>query len=297
MHADDRPPAPRVDGSAVRTGSDIARLLRDLRRREARQRGDSPLTCREMAASTGWSRSLIARYLNGQALPPSDRFDVLVQLLGATPAELGALATARDRVEEDDRCDISDPGRPGGPWPRLECQPGIFAGRAAELRLLDGALQMAAAYPAGANIVVIEGAAGVGKTALALHWAHLVADRFPDGRLYVDLQGFHPERPPVTGADAVRSLLDALRVPADRVPDSCDAQAALYRTRLAGKRMLVVLDNARDAGQVRPLLPGTPECLVVVTSRNQLTGLVAIEGARPLPLEPLSVGAPAEPLP
>lgn len=312
MHDDDRLPDGRLDVSAIHSGADIARLLRDLRRREARQRGDSPLTYRELAAKTGWSHSLIARYFTGQALPQTDRFDALVQLLGATPAELGALATARDRVEEHRHSAVSDPSRPIGLRPTLslvpralpappgccanprrktECNPGFFAGRAAELRTLDAALQVAADGPAGANIVVIEGTAGVGKTALAVHWAHLVADRFPDGQLYVNLQGFHPAGRAVTGAEAIRFLLDALRVPADRLPASYDAQAALYRTLLAGKRMLMVLDNAQHAGQVRPLLPGTPECLVLVTSRDQLAGLVAIEGARPLRLDLLSVSA------
>src|SRR4051794_29107430 len=264
MQLDDGPPEGALDSSAIPYGADIARLLRDLRRREARQRGGSPLTCRELAARTGWSRSLIARYFIGQALPQTDRFDVLVQLLGATPAELGALATARDRAEEARRGAVSEPGRPVGsrpvpsPAPRtLPAPPGFFVGRAAELRTLDAALQVAADGPVGANIVVIEGTAGVGKTALAVHWAHLVADRFPDGQLYIDLRGFHPSGRALTGAAAIRPPLDALRVPAGRLPASADAQAALYRTLLAGKRMLIVLDDARSAEQVRPLLPGT----------------------------------------
>src|SRR4051794_41955071 len=171
MQLDDGPPEGALDSSAIPYGADIARLLRDLRRREARQRGDSPLTYRELAAKTGWSRSLIARYFTGQALPPTDRFDVLVQLLGATPAELGALATARDRAEEDRHSAVSDPSRPIGLRPTPSLAPrtlpapsGFFAGRAAELRILDAALQVAADGPAGANIVVIEGTAGVGKT-------------------------------------------------------------------------------------------------------------------------------------
>jgi hypothetical protein len=180
---------------------------------------------------------------------------------------------------------------PSGAPRTLPAPPGFFAGRAAELRTLDAALQTAADGSAGANIVVIEGAGGVGKTALAVHWAHLVADRFPDGQLYVNLHGFHPSGRAVTGAEAIRLLLDALRVPADRLPARSDAQAALYRTLLAGKRMLILLDNARYAHQIRPLLPGSSECLVVVTSRDQLAGLVAIEGARPLRLDLPSVSA------
>ena len=116
---------------------------------------------------------------------------------------------------------------------------------------------------------------GIGKTALAVQWAHQVADRFPDGQLYVNLRGFDPAGPPVTPAEAVRGFLDAFEVPAARIPVSLDAQAALYRSLLAGRRVLVLLDNAHDADQVRPLLPGSPGCGVVVTSRNRLTSLIA----------------------
>src|SRR5256714_1014188 len=136
-------------------------------------------------------------------------------------------------------------------------------------------------------ITAIDGMAGIGKTALAVHWAHRVADRFPDGQLYVNLRGFDPTGTVVSATEAIRGFLDAFQIPAQRIPVGLDAQAALYRSLLAGRRMLIVLDNARDAEHVRPLLPGTPGCLVVVTSRNQLTGLVAAEGAHPLALDVL----------
>ncbi|HCT76906.1 MAG TPA: transcriptional regulator, SARP family protein [Micromonosporaceae bacterium] len=126
---------------------------------------------------------------------------------------------------------------------------------------------------------------GFGKTALAVHWGHRVAHRFRDGQLYVNLRGFDPARTPVSPAEAVRGLLEAFQVPPQRIPATLDAQAALYRSLLAGKQMLVVLDNARDAEQVRPLLPGAPGCFVVVTSRNRLTGLVAAEAAYPMTLD------------
>jgi hypothetical protein len=131
----------------------------------------------------------------------------------------------------------------------------------------------------------------VGKTALAVHWAHQVTEWFPDGQLYVNLRGFDPSGTPVTPADAVRRFLDALGVPAAQIPSSPEAQQGLYRSLLAGRRMLIVLDNARDASQVRPLLPGGEGCLVLVTSRSQLSSLVAAEGAHPLTLDVLS---PAE---
>ncbi|MFS8098980.1 tetratricopeptide repeat protein [Lentzea alba] len=157
-----------------------------------------------------------------------------------------------------------------------------FVGRSEQLRVLD-------ALPGG--IAVISGTAGVGKSALALHWAHQVADRFPDGQLYVNLRGFDPSTAPITPAEAVRGFLDAFGTPPERIPAGLDAQAALFRSLLADRRMLVVLDNAADAEQIRPLLPGGSECLVVVTSRSQLAGLTAQEGACPIPLDLLS---PAE---
>jgi DNA-binding SARP family transcriptional activator/DNA-binding XRE family transcriptional regulator len=163
-----------------------------------------------------------------------------------------------------------------------------FVGRAAELAVLTSLLDQAAR--AGGTVVIsaIGGTAGVGKTALALHWAHQVASQFPGGQLHVNLRGFGPSAPPVTATEAVRLLLDGLGVAPDRIPAGLDAQAALYRSLLAGQKMLIVLDNARDPAQVRPLLPGAPGCLVLVTSRNQFTGLAAGEGAHLITLDVLT---------
>jgi tetratricopeptide (TPR) repeat protein len=143
-------------------------------------------------------------------------------------------------------------------------------------------------------ISAIGGTAGVGKTALAVYWAHQVASRFPDGQLYVNLRGFDPTGAVMDPAEAVRRFLDALGVSPERIPADPDAQAALYRSHLAGRRMLVVLDNARDTAQVRPLLPGAPTCLVLVTSRNQLSGLIAADGAHPITLDLLSTAEARE---
>jgi tetratricopeptide (TPR) repeat protein len=140
-------------------------------------------------------------------------------------------------------------------------------------------------------IAAIGGTAGIGKTALAVHWAHQIADRFPDGQLYINLRGFDPSGKPVNRGDAIRRLLDALQVPAHQVPSDADAQQDLYRSEIARRRMLIVLDNAANVDQVRPLLPGAPGCLILVTSRHQLAGLVAVEGAYPVTLDLLS---PAE---
>ena len=165
-----------------------------------------------------------------------------------------------------------------------------FTGREAELAELDSLMPAA---PGGASALVISsiaGMAGVGKTALAVQWAHRVTDRFPGGQLYVNLQGFGPVGDLVDPAAAVREFLDALGVAAERIPVSAQAQAGLYRSLLARRRMLLVLDNAQDENQVRPLLPGSGSCVVVVTSRTRLTGLAATGGARLITLDVLSGG-------
>ncbi|MEU6256231.1 BTAD domain-containing putative transcriptional regulator [Streptomyces sp. NPDC047043] len=166
----------------------------------------------------------------------------------------------------------------------------VFVGREAQLNRLRTLLDDAGAEPA-LVISTVTGPAGVGKTAFAVHLAHEVAERFPDGQLYVDLRGFDPAARPARPQDALRGFLAALGVPAARTPEGLDAQAALYRSLSAGRRLLVLLDNARDAAQVRPLLPGTPGCLVLVTSRNRLGGLASADGAHPLTLGALT---PAE---
>jgi tetratricopeptide (TPR) repeat protein len=137
-------------------------------------------------------------------------------------------------------------------------------------------------------IAAVTGTAGVGKTTLAVHWAHRVAESFPDGQLYVNLRGFDPSGSATDPAEVLRGFLAAFGVPAHRIPAGLDAMSASYRSVLAGKRVLVVLDNARDAEQVGPLLPGTPGCLALVTSRDQLTSLVATREAHPLTLDLLS---------
>jgi tetratricopeptide (TPR) repeat protein/transcriptional regulator with XRE-family HTH domain len=206
------------------------------------------------------------------------------QFIEAAARRLGPAAAAIAAAPDESLFPVSS----GHVVPRQMPAPvAQFAGRRAELTVLSGLLGPAGSpMPAAAVICTIGGTAGVGKTALAVHWAHQAASRFPDGQLYVNLLGFHPsEKTPMSQATAIRCLLEALEIPPERVPASLDAQAELYRSLMAGRRMLLVLDNARDAEQVRPLLPGSPGCLVLVTSRSQLPGLVALEGARQLTLD------------
>lgn len=159
-----------------------------------------------------------------------------------------------------------------------------FVGRTDEQKALTSLLDQVAEADGTVVISAIDGMAGIGKTALAVHWAQHIAERFPDGQLYVNLRGFDPSGAPVAPAEAIRGFLDALGVPPARIPAALDTQAGLYRSLLADQRVLVLLDNARDVTQVRPLLPGSPGCLVIITSRSQLPGLVVSEGAWPLTL-------------
>jgi DNA-binding SARP family transcriptional activator len=174
-----------------------------------------------------------------------------------------------------------------------------FTGRdryLAELDLLlpgiagePGDRRMARASPAAAVIATVSGTAGAGKTALAVHWAHQVAERFPDGQLYVNLRGYDLERP-VTASEALGGFLRALAVADQDIPAEVAERAARFRSLLARRRMLVLLDNAGEAEQVRPLLPGNPACVTLVTSRSSLTGLVARDGAIRLDLDLLPSG-------
>ncbi|MEV6235210.1 BTAD domain-containing putative transcriptional regulator [Lentzea sp. NPDC051838] len=164
---------------------------------------------------------------------------------------------------------------------QLPAAPVPFVGRGEELDSLDAT---------GGTVVIsaVAGAGGIGKTWLALHWAHRHAERFPDGQLFVDLRGFSPDTSPLEPGTVLRGFLDALGVEDDRTPSGTDERAALFRSLVADRRMLIVLDNAATADQVVPLLPGAGQCTVVVTSRRVLNGLVTRYGARHLDLHLLS---------
>lgn len=163
-----------------------------------------------------------------------------------------------------------------------------FTGRDNAMASLDALLADTMPDRATAVIVsLITGTAGVGKTALAVHWAHKVRSHFPDGDLYVNLQGYGPE-PPLTPSQCLEGFLTAMGVMPERIPQEIEMRAATFRTLLDGRRMLIILDNAKTAEQIRPLLPGTPGSLVLVTSRSRLPGLIARDGARPIFLSMLS---------
>lgn len=171
---------------------------------------------------------------------------------------------------------------------QLPAAPRWFTGRAPELDALTAAL--GGSTETGTTLVIsaIGGAGGIGKTWLALQWAHRHVERFPDGQLFVDLRGFAPAGEPMPSADAVRGFLDALGVDPAGIPIDLDAQVGLYRSLIAGRKMLILLDNARDTAQVAPLLPGHSDCTVLVTSRRHLAGLVSGHGAQSLDLSVLT---------
>jgi len=167
---------------------------------------------------------------------------------------------------------------------QLPAVPRYFVGRVPEYAALAEAYEKAA----GAGLIVaISGPGGIGKTWLALHWSHRFIDHFPDGQLFVNLRGFDPQGAPVPAEGVLRVLLEGLGVAPDAVPADLDALTARYRSAVAGKRVLIVLDNARDTEQVVPLLAGAAPATVLVTSRDRLTGLVGAHGAHTLPLDAL----------
>jgi tetratricopeptide (TPR) repeat protein/transcriptional regulator with XRE-family HTH domain len=247
-----------------------------------RHRVAAHLTQEELAERTGLSVRAISDIERGRTVRPHDSsVSVLASTLGLEPPD--ELATPAGPEE----------GQRSVPR-QLPTSLPFFAGRAAELETLNGLLRRRTGAHGTVVTAVISGTAGIGKTALALHWAHRSAGSFPDGQLYASLRGFDPSAEPVPPVAAIRGFLDALDVAPDQVPVSAEAQASLYRSLLADRRMLIVVDNARDAEQVAPLLPASPACLVLVTSRNQMPDLVATQGAYPLPLDLLDTGDAAQ---
>ena len=251
------------------------------RDRLAQRRKVLGLTQEDLAGLLDVERTTVVRWERGETQPLPWIRPKLARALKVRPERMEALLAGDDPASPDAAA-LAIPRQ-------LPAAAADFTGRAGELaeltRLLDRA---GSGVPGTVVISAIGGTAGVGKTALALYWAHRVAGRFPDGQLHVNLRGFDPSGTPAAPAEAVRQFLNALGVPPERIPPDPEAQTGLYRGLLADKRMLIVLDNAWDERQVRPLLPASPGCLVLVTSRNQLAGLAATDGARLLSLDVLS---------
>ena len=227
------------------------------------------------------SQLMLALYRTGRHADAAAAYDTyqdsLADELGLEPsAELRELHEAVVRRDPA----LSLPPNPNAPR-QLPADTRTFTGRTRELAEL-----VAAAGEVAGTLVIsaLDGLGGIGKTALAVHAAHRVADRFPDGQLFIDLRGYSAGSAPTPAGEALAYLLRSLGVSPQAVPDGVPERAALYRTRLADSRTLIVLDNAADPEQIRPLLPGAPGCLVLVTSRDRLTGL---DGARALSLDPL----------
>jgi tetratricopeptide (TPR) repeat protein len=251
---------------------------------------------RTMSARTGTapasfhSKSQWARWLNGQGIPPRQAVQRLAAVLEADGIDAGRLLLLHERaaVPAQDAGGAPGASARGAPVPPRQV-PSVtpdFTGRAAELAQL-GHLADQARGGAGTGVVVLTGTAGVGKTTLANYFCQRVAARFPGGQLYVNLRGFDPGGRPVAASAALRGFLEALGADQEPATDDLDALAARYRSLVAGRGMIIVIDNARDERQARPLIPGSPDCLVIVTSRNELAGLQA-QGARVLTLAPFT---------
>ena len=294
-----------LDGQAERLETlrvDVARALSDARLAAGEHReliaSLEPLAAERLLDEQVQAQLMLALYRSGRqadALAVYQRTRrALADQLGVDPSQsLRDLEVAI--LRQDPALDVTAaPARTGRgaaavPVP-AQLPPGPpFAGRREELASLDALLRASAETPAaGAAISVLSGTAGVGKTSLAVYWARRVSARFPDGQLFASLRGFDPAGAALEPGDALRGFLEAFGIPDARIPADLAGQAGLYRSVLAGKRVLVLLDNARDEQQVRPLLPASPGCAAVVTSRNRLVGLVATEGASPLTLDLLS---------
>ncbi|ONI76553.1 hypothetical protein BWI15_04400 [Kribbella sp. ALI-6-A] len=269
LHATELLLSARLDHGDPNDHAAVTSELRSLTRRYPLRESlwallmQSQIKAGQPAAALATFSEASRRLADELGLDPGPELRRLHQAVLASDARAAATRTSRDVVPHQ----LPTVGR-------------TFIGREQELAELDRVLLS----PTG-SIAVISGTAGVGKTALAIQWAERAQAHFPDGQLYVNLRGFDPSGELVDPADAIRGFLDALQSMPGRIPAGDAAQAALYRTLLADRRMLIMLDNARNAAQVRPLLPGGNTCRVVVTSRDALPGLLATEGAHPVTLD------------
>lgn len=226
-------------------------------------------------------RRTLAQELGADPSPPLRELHQQILTGSSTPADVPATTSTIAPTTAP----AAAPER--SPVPRqLPAPPPWFTGREAELATLTSVL--AGPTTGTLPLMVVTGTGGVGKTSLALRWAHDHLDRFPDGQLFVDLHGFAPTGRPTPPAEAIRGLLVGLGTAPDQIPLDLEARSGLYRSLIADRRMLVVLDNAADTTQVVPLLPGSPTCAVIVTSRRRLGGMIARWGAGHVGLDPLA---------
>lgn len=263
----------------------VNELLRTLRhKKQLTQAQLAELVRASVAGATGKRCDVDANWISRLergtiSWPNRDYRSALRKVLGVeTDADLGLCPRSLQRPPP-----AAAQAEPREPVPRqLPAPPQSFTGRTNELITLTNTLNTMSGRGETVMISALAGAGGIGKTWLALHWAHQHLDQFPDGQLFVDLQGFSPAGEPMEAAVAVRGFLDAFGVVPSQIPADAHAQAALYRSLIAGKRMLILLDNAANAAQVVPLLPGKSSCTVVVTSRQRLTSLTTRHNAHHL---------------
>ncbi|MGW4059326.1 ATP-binding protein [Amycolatopsis sp. NPDC004747] len=264
--------------------TDVAGFVRELdllRRLAARGTGKARVSLSDLARLVDVPRSTVHAYVSGKIHPPSDVFDRMVIALGVPRAQWGGWNDAWFRVAA--HLHAGKQAAAGPPVPRqLPLDIGGFVGREPDLAALD---RLLTGSPES-RVALLTGMPGAGKTAVAVHWAHRAAPAFPDGQLFADLRGFADVRP-ADPVDVLTSFLRALGTRERELPREAGELAACFRSTVAGRRLLIVLDDAGSAGQVRPLLPGTPGCAVLITSRTRLVGLVAREGAESRELGPL----------
>ncbi len=285
-----RPPLPARLTSAERDFYLELRRLVTAAGLSCRALEEGTSSCRsESGEPSFFSKSQWSRWLNGETQPPRRAVRKLADLLAKEEIAADHLVAVWDAAfasaDSPSKRDSDIPGEQLRPR-QLPIPAQQFIGRARHLKTLTD-LADRVASGRGPIVVVIDGTAGVGKTTLANYLAHSVRDRFPDGQLYTNMRGFDHAAEPMSSDEVLPGFLQALGVPPNSFPVSADDQAGLYRSVLADKRILIVIDNARDAEQVRPLLPGSTGSLVLITSRNRIPGLVA-EGSRPLRLDPFT---------
>jgi tetratricopeptide (TPR) repeat protein len=268
-------PTTRDSADTITTAAELGRALKVL----VRRRPGGPLKVATLARRLNLSQSTLYAYLAGTTIPPSDVLDDLLGELRAPAPEQRRIALARETLHRR-----RSPGQQRQVPLELPADTAGFTGRAPELAGLDAMLGGDVVAPV--RIASVSGPAGVGKTALAVHWCHRVAESFPDGCLYGNLHGYSSVDPR-DPADVLAGFLRSLGVDGGEIPDDPYERAARFRSLLAGRRVLILLDNALDVDQTRLLLPGSPTCFVVITSRADLAGLQVDPGAHRIDLRPL----------